>query len=131
MSYIKKVNKMKQENRFRKFNAFDIVLSSFMTAVMALGLYLSISFSVKLSQGFTLFGDSSSYSNNTVETKGPTEADIYVLVLYWVLTAAMIALWVYYVFFKKIDHSPKPKKTIEDGRTILLQEKDDKKDESK
>ena len=120
--------KVKHENRFKKFNTGDYVVSSFMTLILAVGLYLSISFSVKFAQGYTLFGDSSSYSTKTIETKGPTSADIEVLVLYWVLTAALLALWVYYVFFRKIDHTQKPRKTIEDGKTVLLEEKDEKKD---
>ena len=117
------MEKLKQ--RFQQFSVADWVTFAFMTLVMAFGLYMSISMSVKLAQGITLFGDSSVYDNTVVERDGPTGADISVLVLYWVLSVAMIALFVYFTFFKKVGEEKKvTQKRIEDGRTVIIKEKD-------
>lgn len=120
---IPRMEKLKQ--RFQQFSVADWVTFAFMTLVMAFGLYMSISMSVKLAQGITLFGDSSVYDNTAIERDGPTGADISVLVLYWVLSVAMIALFVYFTFFKKVGEEKKvTQKRIEDGRTVIIKEKD-------
>jgi hypothetical protein len=117
------MEKLKQ--RFQQFSVADWVTFAFMTLVMAFGLYMSISMSVKLAQGITLFGDSSVYDNTAIERDGPTGADISVLVLYWVLSVAMIALFVYFTFFKKVGEEKKvTQKRIEDGRTVIIKEKE-------
>lgn len=117
------MEKLKQ--RFQQFSVADWVTFAFMTLVMAFGLYMSISMSVKLAQGITLFGDSSVYDNTAIERDGPTGADISVLVLYWILSVAMIALFVYFTFFKKVGEEKKvTQKRIEDGRTVIIKEKD-------
>jgi hypothetical protein len=115
----------KLKHRFQQFSVADWVTFAFMTLVMAFGLYMSISMSVKLAQGITLFGDSSVYDNTAIERDGPTGADISVLVLYWVLSVAMIALFVYFTFFKKVGEEKKvTQKRIEDGRTVIIKEKE-------
>jgi hypothetical protein len=117
------MEKLKQ--RFQQFSVADWVTFAFMTLVMAFGLYMSISMSVKLAQGITLFGDSSVYDNTAIERDGPTGADISVLVLYWVLSVAMIALFVYFTLFKKVGEEKKvTQKRIEDGRTVIIKEKE-------
>ena len=99
-----------------------------MTLIDMFGFYMSISFSVKLGQGYTLFGDSSVYTNNNVEVKGPTQADIVVLILYWVLTIAVLILDVYFVFFKKNDTDKVAGKEIDDGKTIVVKEEENDKE---
>lgn len=119
-------NKGKYVDRFKKFKASDWIVASFMLLILVAGLYLSIAFSVKLSQGFTLFGDSSKYTNSEVETSGPTSADIWVLVFYWVLSLLLLALWIYYVFFRKLEDKKPVRKTIENGRTVVITEEETK-----
>ena len=126
LSFCGKIPHMeKLKQRFQQFSVVDWVTFAFMTLVMAFGLYMSISMSVKLAQGITLFGDSSVYDNTAIERDGPTGADISVLVLYWVLSVAMIALFVYFTFFKKVGEEKKvTQKRIEDGRTVIIKEKE-------
>lgn len=126
LSFCGKIPHMeKLKQRFQQFSVADWVTFAFMTLVMAFGLYMSISMSVKLAQGITLFGDSSVYDNTAIEKDGPTGADISVLVLYWVLSVAMIALFVYFTFFKKVGEEKKvTQKRIEDGRTVIIKEKE-------
>lgn len=115
----------KLKERFKKFTVSNWVTAGFMFLILGFGLYMSIGMSVKLAQGYTLFGDSSVYDNTKVETSGPTSADISVLVLYWVLTVALLALFVYFVFFRNVEEVNKPtNKKIVDGQTVVIKEKE-------
>lgn len=107
--------------RFKKFTKEDWIIIAFMALFFAVGLYFSISFSVKLGKGLTLFGDSSvSYKSGEAEMVGPTRADIIVLSLYWVLTALLILLLTYYLFFRKPKKNTVIRKDIVDGKTVIL-----------
>ncbi len=122
---------MEKENylsRFRKMNRDTYIIIAFMTIIALLGLYFSIAFSVKMASGYTLFGDSSQYSNSIMEQKGPTGADISVLVLFWVLTVLVLATDIYVTFFKKIETKKVIRKEIVDGKAVIIQEeKEDEK----
>lgn len=96
-----------------------------MSLLSIFALYLCISFSVKMAQGLTIFGDSNQY-NNTLETSGPTMGDISVLILYWILTISVLGIDIYFIFFKKTDDKKYPRKEIVDGKTVIIKE-DDKK----
>lgn len=107
--------------RFKIITKEDWIIIGFMAAAFFLGLYFSIAYSIKLSKGLTLFGDSTlGYQSGVVETAGPTEADITVLSLYWVLTAIVFLILVFFVFFKKPKTTNVIKKDIVDGRTVVL-----------
>lgn len=84
---------------------------------------MSISFSIKISEGYTLFGDSSNYAGK-YETGGPYQADYHVLILYWVLSALLLLLDIYYIFIKKPKKENLVKKTIVDGKTVIYTEDD-------
>ncbi len=122
---------MEKENylsRFRKMNRDTYIIIAFMTIIALLGLYFSIAFSVKMASGYTLFGDSSQYSNSIMEQKGPTGADISVLILFWVLTILVLAIDIYVTFFKKIENKKVIRKEIVDGKAVIIQEeKEDEK----
>ncbi len=122
---------MEKENylsRFRKMNRDTYIIIAFMTIIALLGLYFSIAFSVKMASGYTLFGDSSQYSNSIMEQKGPTGADISVLILFWVLTVLVLAIDIYVTFFKKIETKKVIRKEIVDGKAVIIQE--EKEDET-
>ncbi len=122
---------MEKENylsRFRKMNRDTYIIIAFMTIIALLGLYFSIAFSVKMASGYTLFGDSSQYSNSIMEQKGPTGADISVLILFWVLTVLVLATDIYVTFFKKIENKKVIRKEIVDGKAVIIQE--EKEDET-
>ena len=89
-----------------------------------LGLYFSISFSVVIAQGKTLFGSSSNLEGN-VELS-TTNTDLVVLSLFWILTILLLALFVYVSFFKKSDETKPVRKEIVDGRTVVVKEKEEK-----
>ena len=89
-----------------------------------LGLYFSISFSVVIAQGKTLFGSSSNLEGN-VELS-TTNTDLVVLSLFWILTILLLALFVYVFFFKKRDETKPVRKEIVDGRTVVVKEKEEK-----
>lgn len=114
--------------RFRQMNRDDYIALGFFGLTLALLLYFSISFSVKLSLGYTLFGDSSQYKN-TLEEVGPTSADISVLILFWVLTAILLVVFVYVGFIRKIGHPKVVKKEIINGKTVII--KEEKENDSK
>ena len=114
-------------DRFKKFTVGDWIAIGFMTAIALFSLYMCISFSVKLGQGLTLFGDSAKYTNDTVETVGPTSADITVTVIYWIVTILVLLLDIFIVFIKKPTQKKVVKKDIVDGRTVIIKEdRDDK-----
>ncbi len=119
---------MEKENylsRFRKMNRDTYIIIAFMTIIALLGLYFSIAFSVKMASGYTLFGDSSQYSNSIMEQKGPTGADISVLILFWVLTILVLAIDIYVTFFKKIETKKVIRKEIVDGKAVIIQEENE------
>ncbi len=119
---------MEKENylsRFRKMNRDTYIIIAFMTIIALLGLYFSIAFSLKMASGYTLFGDSSQYSNSIMEQKGPTSADISVLILFWVLTVLVLAIDIYVTFFKKIETKKVIRKEIVDGKAVIIQEENE------
>ncbi len=119
---------MEKENylsRFRKMNRDTYIIIAFMTIIALLGLYFSIAFSLKMASGYTLFGDSSQYSNSIMEQKGPTGADISVLILFWVLTILVLAIDIYVTFFKKIETKKVIRKEIVDGKAVIIQEENE------
>ena len=113
------------KNYFKRFKSFPVhewVTCSFRFLALVLGLYFSISFSVKRGQGFTLFGDSNR-QDNVLEVKGPTSSDLLVLSLFWILTILVLLLFVYTFFFKKKEEIKRNSKDIVDGKTVVLKEK--------
>lgn len=112
------------KQRFTSFSIHDWITSGTRFLATVLGLYFSISFSVKRSQGFTLFGDSNR-QDNVRETLGPTKSDLLVLSLFWIFTILLLALFVYTLFFKKIGESHLNEKDIVDGKTVVLKGKED------
>ena len=111
--------------RFHSFDKGTLLTIIAMTVIDLFALYMSIAFSVKLASGLTLFGDSSTYTNDAVEVKGPTSSDITVLILFWVLTVLVLALDIYLIFFKKQNNEKIVRKEIYNGKTILVEEKND------
>ena len=119
---------MKNNNyfdRFKKISIADWIIIGFMSAIAIFALYMCIGFTISLANGLTLFGDSTKYTNDVVETAGPTSADIIVLILYWVLTALVLALDIFYIFFKKPSDKKPVKKEIVDGKTVIISEEKD------
>ncbi len=122
------ISPMKSNNyfdRFKKISVADWIIIGFMTAIAIFALYMCIGFSVSLANGLTLFGDSAKYTNDAVEVAGPTSSDIIVLVLYWILTAMVLALDVFYIFFKKPSDKKPVRKEIVDGKTVIIEEEKD------
>lgn len=112
---------------FKSLKSSDYIIIGFLGLIVVLAYYFSISFSVKLSSGYTLFGDSSTFDNSVMETKGPTSSDISVLILFWVLTAILTGLFIYVLFFKKPNTEKIVKKEIVDGKTVIVKgEENDK-----
>lgn len=114
------------KNRFRKINRDEWIVIAALLVVLAILLWFSIGMSISLSQGFTLFGDPSN-TTGKVETDGPTSSDITVLSLFWVLTVLILAIFVYRLFFRKIEKTNVVRKEIVNGKTIIVKEegKDD------
>ncbi|MFA6861341.1 MAG: hypothetical protein WCR56_03060 [Bacilli bacterium] len=115
------MNKNNYWDRFHHFKKSIWILIAALAAMLILGLYFSIAMSVKLSQGYTLFGDSNSLAND-LETTGPTQADIMVISLLWILTVLDLGLLVFYVFFRKEETSSVVKKEIVNGRTVIIKD---------
>lgn len=111
--------------RFHSFDKGTLLTIIAMTVIDLFALYMSIAFSVKLASGLTLFGDSSTYTNDAVEVNGPTSSDITVLILFWVLSVLVLALDIYLIFFKKQNTEKIARKEIYNGKTILVEEKND------
>lgn len=113
------------KNHFKKMSIHDIISLVFMGLASVLGLYMSIGMSVSIANGKTLFGDSANHEN-VMETT-VSSSDYIVMSLFWILTAAVLALFVYYLVFKKLDEKKPVKKEIVQGKTVVV--KEDKKDE--
>ena len=116
---------MKKENlpRFLSHTKDEWLTIGGLFIVSFLGLYFSIAMSVKIAQGVTLFGDSSNMQGG-VET-AVSSSDYAVLILFWILSAIMVALLVYYFFFKHSDGKKPVRKEIIDGKTVIIKEKED------
>lgn len=114
------------KNRFRKINRDEWIVIAALLVVLAILLWFSIGMSISLSQGFTLFGDPSN-TTGKVETDGPTSSDITVLSLFWILTVLILVIFVYRLFFRKIEKTNVVRKEIVNGKTIIVKEegKDD------
>ncbi|MFA6829975.1 MAG: hypothetical protein WCR67_04660 [Bacilli bacterium] len=111
------------KKRFSRFTVNDWVIAISLTVVMIVGVVFSICFSVKLSQGYTLFGNSDAFAGNVVESVGPTSADIMVTTLFWILSVILLAYDVFFFFFRKIEKKTVVHKEIINGRTIVIEEK--------
>lgn len=116
------MNKKNYFERFKHISKADYIVIIFMTLLLIFAFYMSIAFSVKMSQGFTLFGDANSFDASKIETSGPTAADISVLITHWVLTGLLLALDIYFIFFKKPEEKKYVKKEIVDGKTVVVKE---------
>ena len=110
-------------NRFKSFTIHDWISNGFMFVALVIGLYFSISFSVKRDSGFTLFGDANR-QDNVREVKGPTTSDLLVLSIFWIFTALLFALFVYTFFFKKQENLHLNEKDVVDGKTVVRKEKE-------
>lgn len=115
----------KIKNHFKKMSIHDLISLVFMGLASVLGLYMSIGMSVSIANGKTLFGDSANHEN-VMETT-VSSSDYIVMSLFWILTAAVLTLFVYYLVFKKPDEKKPVKKEIVQGKTVVV--KEDKKDE--
>ena len=104
-------------NRFKSFTIHDWISNGFMFVALVIGLYFSISFSVKRGSGFTLFGDANR-QDNVREVKGPTTSDLLVLSIFWIFTALLFFLFVYTFFFKKQENLHLNEKDVVDGKTV-------------
>lgn len=116
-----------------KENRNEWIVIAALLVVVAILLYFSIGMSVSIGNGYTLFGDTS-YTGQETEIQGPTGSDITVLSLFWVLTALLLALFVYRLvlgirhLLKEEEEKVKiVRKTIVNGRTVVVKEerKDD------
>lgn len=116
-----------------KENRNEWIVIAALLVVVAILLYFSIGMSVSIGNGYTLFGDTS-YTGQEAEIQGPTGSDITVLSLFWVLTALLLALFVYRLvlgirhLLKEEEEKVKiVRKTIVNGRTVVVKEerKDD------
>ncbi len=117
----------KIKEHFKKMTKNDIVSLICMGLASVLGLYMSIGMSVSIANGKTLFGDANNHED-VMETVVSTN-DYIVLTLFWVLTAIVLFLFVYYLIFKKPDEKKIVKKEIVEGKTVIV--KEEKKDESR
>lgn len=125
------MNKKNYWDRFKHFKKSTWILIGFMAVIEIVGLYFSISMSVKLSQGLTLFGNPGSFDSSVVETTGPTSADLQVLSFYWILTGLLLLLLLFYLFIRKEDTSIPAKKEIVNGKTVIVKDMDTEKKENK
>lgn len=117
----------KIKEHFKKMTKHDIFSIACMGLASILGLYMSIGMSVSVANGKTLFGDSNNHEN-VMET-AVSRNDYIVLTLFWVLTAIVLFLFIYYLIFKKPEDKKIVKKEIVEGKTVIV--KEEHKDESR
>jgi hypothetical protein len=119
------MNKKSYWDRFRHFSVASWLSIGFMAVADVVGFYFSIAMTIVLSQGKTLFGNSAS-SATGVEIQGPTGADLTVVPFFWVLSVLVLALLVYFLFFRKEPEKTEVHKAIVNGKTVIItEEKDD------
>ncbi len=112
------------KDRFRKIDRDEWIVLCGILVVFALLLYFSIGMSISVSKGWTLFGEASAPSDE-MEIEGPTSWDLMILSLFWILTALILALFVYRLFFRKIEKKKVVHKVIVHGQTVVSKEKDE------
>ena len=112
------------KDRFRTIDRDEWIVIAAVFVVFVLLLYFAIGMSVSLSQGWTLFGETSAPSDE-MEIEGPTSWDLTILSLFWILTALILALFVYRLFFRKIEKKKVVHKVIVHGQTVVSKEKDE------
>lgn len=119
-------------SRFSRLSRREWIIIATMGLTFILLLYMSISMSVKISQGMSLFGDQS-YQGSEVEY-AVTSTDLTILSLFWILSILLAALFVFTFFFKKIDDRVVTRKEVVDGKIVVVdmeETKEKENDESK
>ncbi len=111
------------KDRFRKIDRDEWIVIAAVFVVFVLLLYFAIGMSVSLSQGWTLFGQASASGEET-EVVGPTSWDVTILSLFWILDVLLLALFVYRLFFRKIEKKEVVRKVIVHGQTVVSKAKD-------
>ena len=111
----------KLKERFSQFTIHDYLPIVCLTILFAFGLYFSISMSITIAKGLTLFGDSNTRPSG-VETEGPTSADISVLSLIWILVVLLLVILIYLIFFKKTVKNSVTKKEVIDNKIIEIKQ---------
>ena len=101
--------------RFKRFDVHDWVINAFLFLASVLGFYFSIGMSISMSKGISLFDKSGQV----------TPSDLSVLALVWILTIIVFLSFVFEFFFKKINHEKIIRKEINDGVTIIMEDKRD------
>lgn len=113
------------KNRFKTMGRDEWIVVAALFVVFALLLYFSIGMSVSLSKGLTLFGDAN-HEGNAPEVVGPTSFDITAITVFWVVTALIALLFVYRLFFRKIEKKAVVRKEIVHGHTVIVKEEEKK-----
>lgn len=103
------------KERFKKFKKDDYILLSFLFVFLIIILYFTISMTISIANGYTLFG----YQNGEAETV-PSYFDTICLSLFWVLSSLLLITFFYNLIFKKIKDKKVVKKEIVDGKTIYI-----------
>jgi len=118
-------------DRFRYIPASDWILYAIAFVLDVAGFIFSIGFSVKMSEGFTLFGDTSKAPSG-VETSGPTQADLLLLSVFWILSVLVLAYLVYVLLIQKREPAKEVvHKEVINGKVVEMKEKNVSENESK
>lgn len=121
-------------NRFKSFKWNHWLLIVLVLIFEAVCLYFLIGMSISISKGLTLFGGGYFQEDSTKVGS----FDYVMLTIVCLLNLMMIFLFIYFVFFSKVEYVKKQTKTILNGKVVDInqnvenfdtkKEKDDKKD---
>lgn len=118
----KKTNKSLSnlKERFLSFKWNHWLLISFVFIFLVICIYFLIGSSIKVSKGITIFGGD--YTNPSNSKVGST--DYLMIIILVVLNIVMASLFVYLLFFSKVEYVQKQNKAIIKGRVVNIKEKE-------
>lgn len=117
------MNKLKE--RILSWSLEEKISFVLMFVMMAIGFYFAVSMNVKIASGLTLFGNANRFQNGVIESTGPSYSDYLIMSMIYILSALLLAYLVYLVFFKKETKKKTVKKEIVNGKTIILEDRED------
>ena len=116
----------KLKERIQAFSIPERISLVLTFCMMVVGFYFAISMNVKVASGLTLFGNANSFKDGVIESTGPSYSDYLILSMIYVLSFVLLCYLVFVLFFRKPEKKKVVRKEIVNGKTVILEDSDEK-----